>query len=82
MFRNVQCALLVAHFLYAVVMDGAEENNLCALVHCAYDGKEELHLCFASQLLIRWQKSRHQASCSSCDGKEVNVLKCKCAMRF
>ena len=37
MFRNVHCALLFAHLLHAVVMDGAEENNLCALVHRAYE---------------------------------------------
>ena len=68
----VHCCLLI--YYIAVVTDG--------LVHCAYDGKEELHLCFAVRLLITWQKSRHQASCSSCDGKEVNVLKCNCAMKF
>ena len=55
MFRNVHCALLFAHLLNAVVMDGAEENNLCALVHCAYDGKEELHLSIAGWLLITRQ---------------------------
>ena len=38
MFRNVHCALLFAHlYIIAVVTDGAEENNLCA-VHI-------VHLC-------------------------------------
>ena len=67
----VHCCLLI--YYIAVVTDGAEENNLCTLVHCAYDGNGELQLCFAVRLLITWQESQHQASCSSCDGKEVNV---------
>ena len=41
----VHCCLLI--YYIAVVMDGAEGNNLCGLVHCAYDGKEQLHLCIA-----------------------------------
>ena len=35
MFRNVHCALLFAHLLHAVVMDGAEENiyvHLCIVL--------------------------------------------------